>query len=103
MGFSTVSPVLFCYHIVQVSPTSRKDTHLTAKHMSRVIQQNWLVDTIGCVFPFGLSGVYPTPMDRIGNGLLSRLSVNVGVRFLYQFSLFPLVTRNSQNCSMVLV
>ena len=29
-------------------------------------------DTIGCLFPFGLSGLYPTLMGRVGNGLLSQ-------------------------------
>ena len=42
--------------------------------MSRVIQQNWLVDTIGCVFPFGPCGLYLTRMDQVGNDLLSRIS-----------------------------
>ena len=60
-------------------PTSRKDAHLNANQyvliiLCRILLTQWLIDTTGCVFPFGHSGLYLTLMDQARNYLLSRIS-----------------------------
>ena len=60
--------------------TSRKDTHLNANQYVLILpcrilaDRNWLVDTIGCVFPFGPPGLYLTLMNQVRNDILSRIS-----------------------------
>ena len=61
-------------------PDFRKDTHLNANQyvlilLCRIqVDRIWPVDTIGCVSPFVLSGLYLTVMDQVRNDLLSRIS-----------------------------